>query len=172
MAENLETEVIKQAHIVHYSLPRDVLKAIHTLEDFNFHCLLSFIYTKLFDNRAEAEHPCTISSIEPLSHDRSRAILTEASNPENVHPSFVFQGNHKGILHPRCLNVILDWAPILFIVHRKNSLLQSSQHWMHFTRARFTGPTTKYQSRSLLESNPLQKPLFPELFNKHHPLSS
>lgn len=163
---------IEQAYVVLYFRSKDVLKAIHTLEDFNFHCLLSFIYIKLFDNRAEAEHPCIISSIEPLSHNRSRATLTEASNPENVHPSFVFQGNHKGILHPRCLNVVLDWAPILFIVHRKSSLLQSSQHWMHFTRAHFTGPRTNYQSRSLLESNPLRKPQPPELFNKHHPLSS
>lgn len=104
--------------------------------------LFTFIYIKLFGNRAEAEHPCTISSIEPLSRNQSRAILTEASNPENMHPSFVFQGNHKGILHPRRLNVVLDWAPVLFIVHRKNSLLQSSQHWMHFTRAHFTGPRT------------------------------
>lgn len=80
------------------------------------------------DNGAEAEHSHTISSIKPLSHNQSRAILTEASNPENMHPSFVFQGNHKGILHPKCLNIVLDWAPMLFIVHRKNSLLQSSQH--------------------------------------------
>lgn len=149
-----------------------MLKAIHTLEDFNFHCLLSFTYIALFDKGAEAGNPCIISSTEPLSHDRSRAILTEASNPEKVHPSFVFQGNHKGILHPRCLNVVLVGAPILFIVHRKSSLLQSSQHWMHCTRAHFTGPKTKSQSGSLPESNPLRKPLSPARFNKQHCLSS
>lgn len=53
---------------------------------------------------------------------------------------------------------MLDWTLILFIVHRKKSSLQSSQHRLCFTRAPFTGPKTKYQSRSLLELNPLQKP--------------
>lgn len=132
---------------------------MHTPGVFNFHCLLSLTYIPLFDNSTDAEYPCTISFIEPLAHKQSRAILTEASNMENMYPSFVFQGNHKGILHPRCLNVVLDWAPIVFIVHRKNSLLQRSQHWMHFTRAHFTGPRTSYRSRSLLKSNPLRKPM-------------
>lgn len=172
MPENLETGVIEQAYIAHYTLPRDVLKAIHILEGFNFPCSLPFTSIKLFHKGAQAEHPRTVSSIRPLSHNWSRAIVAEASNPENVHPSFVFQGNHKGILHPRCLNVVLDWAPILFIVHRKKSLLQSSQRWMHFTRVHFTGPRTKYRSRSLLESKPWWKPLSPERLNKHHPLSS
>lgn len=85
-----------------------MLKAVHTPEVFNFHCLLSLTYIPLFDNGPDAEYPCTISSIEPLAHNQSRAILTEASNPENVHPSFVFQGNHKGILHPRFW--MLSWT--------------------------------------------------------------
>lgn len=90
MAENLETGVIKQAYIAHYSLPRDVLKAIHTLEGFNLPYSLLFTSIKLFNNGAEAERPRTVSSIRPLSHNRSRAIVAEPSNPENVDPSLVF----------------------------------------------------------------------------------
>lgn len=36
--------------------------------------------------------------------------------------------------------------------------LISTKHWLRFRRERFIGPRTKYQSRNLLELNPLQKP--------------
>lgn len=148
--------LIKQAHIVLSS--KGCAKANSYIKDFNFHCLLSFIYITVLDNGAKAEHRCTIVSI-------SAYLTTEAE-------LFV----HKLPTQRMCIQVLYSRVTTRAYSTQDVWMLCWIGPWyclLSTGKTRYykaassdcvsqghvlQNPEKKNQSRNLLVLNPFQKP--------------